>query len=220
MTSENLEETQESEGTADSSPRKLRGRSNVPILDTVAFSAADFDLQAGGPGLTPLEAIEAYPEGAAIAAKELGVTVDELKIAFKIQLLAALRVSVLQENAKRRLPIVGDPNEPKNPEPKLLQIQEPRGSSVLNEPVGEGSTTLDMWRYRAEKAEAEREQYRLEIEQLLGQLSGARNDVQTLLIVLRDRERAAQIEDLLGVLEAIEARNPTVESATEEPDSV
>jgi len=30
------------------------------------------------------------------------------------------------EKVKRRLPIVGDPDAPKNPAPRLLQIQEPK----------------------------------------------------------------------------------------------
>jgi hypothetical protein len=30
------------------------------------------------------------------------------------------------EKAKRKLPIVGDPDAPKSPEPRLLQIKEPK----------------------------------------------------------------------------------------------
>lgn len=189
---------------------ELRGRTEVAtMIDTAAFAdVEDMDLQAGGPGLTPLEAIEHYPEGAAIAARELGVTVDELKTAFKVQ-----------EKAKKRLPIIGDPNQPKSVEPKLLQIQEPREPFDLNTPIGEGSTTLDMWRFRAEKAEATAEQYRLEIEKLHTEWAASRDDVRILLAILGDRERAAKIDDLLEIIEGIEKRvNPLIWVDGEEPE--
>lgn len=188
---------------------ELRGQTEVvAMIDTAAFGAEDMDLQAGGPGLTPLEAIERYPEGAAIAARELGITVDELKTAFKVQ-----------EKAKKRLPIIGDPNQPKNVEPKLLQIQEPREAFDLNTPIGEGSTTLDMWRFRAEKAEATAEQYRLEIEKLHTEWAASRDDVRILLAILGDRERAAKIDDLLEIIEGIEKRvNPIIWVDGEEPE--